>query len=95
MNSYQFEAFNQTSSLSLATVLTYNNQFLGLLKSKSLGKNISPDQILNNILSIASSVPLACFANTNSSILVNLLNSMDLDNMNQFRKGLIGAKVKF
>jgi len=61
--------------------------------AQSLGKNIPPNQPLNNIASIASAVPLSCFNNTNPGTLCNLISSMDTENMSPFKKAFIGAKV--
>ena len=82
-------------SLSIAKKLSTEKTNINKDMAMNLGKNIPKTENLNGIASIASGVPLECFNNTNASDLVNLLGSMDIDNMSPNRKSFIGAKVNF
>ena len=61
--------------------------------AKSLGQNIPANTPLTGIASIASSVPLSCFSSTSPGTLASLAGSMDLLNMDPFKKGFIATKV--
>ena len=66
--------------------------------AKSLGANILSNSTTNmsTIASIASGIPLACFdtvASSNPSSIINSISSMDLVNMDAFRKNYIALKV--
>ena len=61
--------------------------------AKSLGANIPVTQSVDSVASIASSIPLECFNNTSNEKLASLVRSMDLNNMDPFRKGFIANQV--
>lgn len=95
MQPSQLSAFSPAQALAVAQALNSNNgQSLSPYMAASLGANIPPNTPLTSIASIASSVPLNCFANTNPAQLVSLIGNMDTKNMNPSRKSYLGSKVK-
>lgn len=90
----QLGKFSFNDSLAIAKALTSKNgEQLSHLMAKSLGANISPSQDISSIASIASAVPLECLRNTDPSKLSDLISTMDVANMDPFRKGFIAARV--
>ena len=90
----QLGKFSFNDSLTIAKALTSKNgEQLSHLMAKSLGANISPTQDISSIASIASAVPLECLRNTDPSKLSDLISTMDVANMDPFRKGFIAARV--
>jgi len=81
------------NSLLVAQALATSNSTFSPSMAKSLGQNIPAGTPLTNIASIASAVPLSCFNSTPPGTLVNLVSSMDLGNMDSFKKGFIASKV--
>jgi hypothetical protein len=95
MQPSQLSAFTPSQALTVAQALNSNNgQSLSRHMAASLGANIPPNTPLTSIASIASSVPLNCFANTNPAQLVSLIGNMDTGNMSPSRKSYLGSKVK-
>ena len=89
----QMGAFSPADSLSLAQALSTGGKKLAPSMAKSLGANIASNQTLSGIASIASGLPLTVFSNTAAATLVSLVGSMDLGNMDGFRKGFIATKI--
>jgi hypothetical protein len=94
MQPSQLSSMTPNQALSIAMALTSNNgQILSPQMAISIGALIASNQPLDQIASIASSVPLICFNNTNSATLCNLIGTMDTNNMSPSRKAYIGSKV--
>ena len=93
MKPSQLSSFSPADSLQVARTLAQSGQTLSPSMAKSLGANIPANQPLDTIPTVASSVPLSCFNNTNPATLANLIGSMDLGNMSPFRKGFMASKV--
>jgi hypothetical protein len=95
MQPSQLSAFTPSQALAVAQALNSNNgQSLSPHMAASLGANIPPNTPLTSIASIASSVPLNCFASTSPAQLVSLIGNMDTENMSPSRKSYLGSKVK-
>jgi len=94
MHPSQLGALSSGDALTVAMALNSNSgQQLSPQMAMSLGRNIPPNTPLTSIASIASSVPLSCFANTNPSQLVSLISTMDTGNMSPARKQYLGSKI--
>ena len=92
-----FDQLNKlTSNESLMIAKSLNNKIdekISQLIIKLIGINI-PDIIdATEIPSIASSIPLKCFTNSDPHKIAESLNLMDLENMNSFRKVFLAYKV--
>lgn len=89
----QLGSFSESDSLLVAQALTSKGLKLSPTMAKSLGANIPLTSSVSSLASIASSIPLECFNNTSPDNLVSLVGSMDLDNMDPFRKGFIASQI--
>lgn len=86
--------FSPDESVSVAAKLSEENTKLTQIMAKSLGAKIPITENVASIASIASSIPLQCFNITSPATLASLVNKMDLDNMDPFRKGFIAFQVR-
>lgn len=97
MKPEQLTKFSSVDSLLIAKALS--NQATGELSqliAKALAANIPATADVTDIPAIASSVPLQCFQKSDNILkLAQSVGSMDLENMNSFRKGYLANKVKF
>lgn len=85
--------FTGDDALKIAKALATGDQKMSKEMAKSLGANIPANTSVNDVLSIASSVPLECFDNAKPADLISNLEKMDTDNMDSFRKSFIAKKV--
>ena len=85
--------FSKADSLNIAKALATGGKKLSKQMAKNLGANIPADTKVTDVLSLASSIPLECFNNTNATELVGNLAAMDTENMDNSRKSFIANKV--
>ena len=93
LSPFQLNDLSGQDSLNVAKQLSLNKMSLTPAMAKTLADNLPLNTPLDNIASIASQMSLTSFNNTSPSTLVNLLPSMDIKNMNDFKKSFIATKV--
>lgn len=86
-------SFSKEDSVKLAKALSSSKKTLDPVMAKSLAQNIPDNTPLDNIASIASAVPISCINNTSPATLVNLISSMDMENMDDMKKTFIATKI--
>lgn len=90
----ELDTLSENDSLALAAKLSNSNKKLNPSMTLSLGLNIPDTQPIDNLTSIASSVPLDCISQTSPQTLSSMYTKMDTDNMNSFRKGFIAGQIQ-
>lgn len=91
MNPTDLKNFSSADSINIAKAL--NGTAISKDVAKNLGASIPTNTSLNEVLAIASAIPLECFNNSSPAELVNNLASMDTANMDDFRKSYIANKI--
>lgn len=86
-------SYNADDSIKIAKALNDNGKTISPTMARSLAANIPASQPVNEIASIASQVPFNCLNIAKPSDLVTSIAKMDLDNMDDFRKGFIVQKI--
>ena len=84
---------DSAQALNIAKALFTNGIQLSPIMIKSLGQNLPAGTNVSEVASIASGLPLTFFTNASATDLINSVGSMDLNNMDSFRKNYIGSKV--
>lgn len=86
-------SYNADDSIKIAKALNDNGKTISPTMARSLAANIPASQPVNEIASIASQVPFNCLNIAKPADLVTSIAKMDLDNMDDFRKGFIVQKI--
>lgn len=89
----QLTSFSSTDSLNIVNALSTNKMSLTPSMAQSLADNLPANTPLDQCASIASQMSLNSFNVTSASTLVTLLPSMDLNNMNDFKKSFLVTKI--
>lgn len=89
----QLISFSSTDSLNIVNALSANRMSLTPSMAQSLADNLPANTPLDQCASIASQMSLTSFNVTSASTLVTLLPSMDLNNMNDFKKSFLVTKI--